>query len=82
MTSNDSFSSNSPHIAHVFSMHVFFRFKMMLYDFHAISIWNVFVKGIIISVVKSISFGSKIHPTLHLYVLLITLCGVKVGVTS
>ena len=26
----------------------FFHFKMMLYDFLAISIWNVFVKGIII----------------------------------
>ena len=38
------FSSHSPHIAHVFSTHVCFQFKMMLYDFLAISIGNVFVK--------------------------------------
>ena len=49
----------------------------MLYDFLAISIWTVFVKWIIVSVVKSISFGSKIHGTLCLYVLLITSCGVQ-----
>ena len=53
------------------------QFKMMLYDFLAISIWNVFVECIIISVVKSISFGSKIHRILYLNVLLITSCGVQ-----
>ena len=52
-------------------MHAFFRFKIMLYDFHAISIWIVFVKWIIISVVKSISFGYKVNCTFYLYVLLI-----------
>ena len=50
---------------------------MMLYGFLAISICNVFVKLIIISVVKSISFGSKIHCTLN--VLFITSSRVQAG---
>ena len=45
--------------------------------FLAISIWNVFVKRIIITVVESISFDSKIHRSLYLYVILITSCGVQ-----
>ena len=59
-------------------MHNFFQFKM-LYDFLAISIWNVFVKWIIVIVVKSISFGSKIHRTLYLNISLITASGVQAG---
>ena len=65
-----TFSTHSSCILHACCF--FFSFKMMLYDFLAISIWNVFVKWIIIIVVKSISFGSKIHLTLYLNVLLIT----------
>ena len=57
----------------------FFQFKMILNDFLAISIWNVFVKLIIISVVKSISFGSKIPSTLYLNVSFITSCRVQAG---
>ena len=81
MTLNVSFSSHSPHIAHVFSCMFFLHFEMMLYDFLAISIWDVFVKLTIISVVKSISFGSKIHHALYLNVLLIASRGVQAGVT-
>ena len=52
---------------------------MMLYDFLAISVWNVFVKWIITSVIKSISFGSKIQRTLYLNVLFIASFRVQAG---
>ena len=71
--------SHSPHKAHVFPYMSFFQFKMMLYDLLAISIWNVSVKWSILSVIKSISLGSKIHRTLYLNVWLISSCGVRAG---
>ena len=64
MMSNVPFPSHSTHICHIFSMH-FFQFKMMLYDFLAISIWK--------------AFGSKMHRTLYLNVSLITASGVRSG---
>ena len=74
MTSNVSFSSHSPHPVHVFSMHFFFSLKWCLW----FSCYQYLAKWII-SVVKSISFGSKVHRTLYLNVLSSPLGGSILG---